>query len=251
MSPGVIEGLEVVDVEEQERQLRSGLQRLSGCIAERCIEGLAVGDSRQRIRHRLPAQPLEPIAQLPNGLRGRRELVIEQLHLLVDRRGLLEQTLDERRHHVGSRIRLDAAADLGQRGVVPAGALAGVAEVRDQLGERLLHASHARAQLVLLVAEREEALVELVVRALGERLPVRDQDVDGAPELGRLAGMIGVPHAKIRGHGADRELLHALERGVGVFASLFQALVAQIHFYAPHFVRYGSPPSARSDASAT
>ena len=80
--------------------------------------------------------------------------------------------------------------------------LSGVAEVGDQLGERLLHPRHARAQLVLLAPEREEALVDLVVHLLAEGLLVRGQDVEGAPELGRLAGVVGVPHAEIRRHRA-------------------------------------------------
>ena len=72
---------------------------------------------------------------------------------------------------------------------------------------------HARAQRGMLAPQREELLVELLVGALIERLLVRGEDVDGAGELGHLAGIVGVPNAEIRRDGPDRQLLHSRHGG--------------------------------------
>ena len=107
MTQGIVDLLEAIDVDEQQRQRRSGAARLLNCVIERLVEHDAVREARQLVEVRELANALLRFMPLDRDL-GEIGDAVEEFELA---RGRMPCLAEVRRENAQHRPRLAANRD--------------------------------------------------------------------------------------------------------------------------------------------
>ncbi|MEY9807654.1 hypothetical protein ABIF30_007261 [Bradyrhizobium elkanii] len=201
MAVGVVERLEVVDVEHQERQRLAAGERGLHRHVDRAVEIFPVAEAGERIGQALGADRLEAVLQVADLRLRQREPVLQRLIGLAHLARRFYQAIDDCLDVIaGGRARkLVAGAD--EAGVIGRGH---AERVGDQLHDGVDLADDAGADLVDAVRGldvRKVGFVDLLEIGFRELAAARQRLVDDLVERRVVSGRVDVPDFIVAGDG--------------------------------------------------
>ncbi len=215
MTPGVVEALEVVDVEQHEAERLAGLGRLGERRHHAFVETLAIEDFGQRVEHRL-APHLVEVALQPGDVLARRfelrlELRIGFLHAARVAQHPLREVAQRRFIHI---VREIAARRLQRVGIGVGRDHRGVDGLVHRLDPRRHAVGHGSDALVG-VARLQKLVIEPLRQFLAG-VPVAENLVDALVERRVDAGRVGIEQLIELGVGRDLPALEQIHGRVGI-----------------------------------